>query len=76
MKLLRWGMAGACAYVVYRYSIGRKAKGEDILTSPERTLAELNADEGEPAAKDTPAAKKPVSKAKTATRASAKSKKS
>lgn len=34
MKLLRWAMAGASAYVVYKYTIG-KAKGEDVFKSPE-----------------------------------------
>jgi hypothetical protein len=34
MKLLRWTLAGAGAYVIYRYSIGRKAKGEDVFQSP------------------------------------------
>lgn len=35
MKLLRWAMAGASAYVVYKYTIGEKAKGEDVFKSPE-----------------------------------------
>lgn len=35
MKLLRWAMAGASAYVVYKYTIGKKAKGEDVFKSPE-----------------------------------------
>jgi len=38
MKLLRWAVAGAASasvYVVYKYSIGKKAKGEDIFTSPQ-----------------------------------------
>jgi hypothetical protein len=35
MKLLRWTLAGASAYVVYKYAIGNKAKGEDVFTSPE-----------------------------------------
>lgn len=42
MKLLRWAVAGAASasvYVVYKYSIGRKAKGEDIFTSAEGALA-------------------------------------
>ena len=41
MKLLRWAVAGAASasvYVVYRYSIGKKAKGEDIFTSAEEAL--------------------------------------
>lgn len=35
MKLLRWAMAGASAYVVYKYTIGQKAQGEDVFKSPE-----------------------------------------
>jgi hypothetical protein len=35
MKLLRWAMAGASAYVVYKYTIGQKAKGEDVFKSPD-----------------------------------------
>ena len=42
MKLLRWAAAGASAYAIYKYSIGRKAKGEKVLDSPERTVAKLN----------------------------------
>jgi hypothetical protein len=45
MKLLRWAVAGAASasvYVVYRYSIGRKAKGEDVFTSPDDGVAKLD----------------------------------
>ena len=45
MKLLRWAVAGAASasvYVVYRYSIGKKAKGEDIFTSPEDGVAKID----------------------------------
>jgi hypothetical protein len=28
-------MAGASAYVVYKYTIGTKAKGEDVFKSPD-----------------------------------------
>ncbi len=45
MKLLRWAVAGAASasvYVVYRYSIGKKAKGEDVFTSPDDTVAKLD----------------------------------
>lgn len=38
MKLLRWTLAGATAYVVYKYSIGKKAKGEDVFVSPDQAL--------------------------------------
>lgn len=50
MKLLRWAVAGASVYAVYKYSIGKKAKGEDIFTSPEKAVAELeDASEEKPA---------------------------
>jgi hypothetical protein len=42
MKLLRWAMAGASAYVVYKYTIG-KAKGEDVFKSPEGAAEEAPA---------------------------------
>ena len=52
MKLLRWAAAGASVYVVYKYSIGKKAKGEDVFQSPERDLAEQEAEKAsEPKAK-------------------------
>ena len=35
MKLFRWAAAGASAYVIYKYSIGKKAKGEKVFDSPE-----------------------------------------
>lgn len=41
MKLLRWAAAGASAYVIYKYSIGKKAVGEDVFDSPERAIADL-----------------------------------
>lgn len=43
MKLLRWAMAGASAYVVYKYTIGKKAQGEDVFKSPENSGDELPA---------------------------------
>jgi hypothetical protein len=43
MKLLRWAMAGASAYVVYKYTIGQKAKGEDVFKSPESAGEEIPA---------------------------------
>jgi hypothetical protein len=45
MKLLRWAVAGAASasvYVVYRYSIGKKAKGEDVFSSPDDGVAKLD----------------------------------
>jgi hypothetical protein len=35
MKLLRWTLAGASAYVIYKYTIGKKAQGEEVFVSPE-----------------------------------------
>lgn len=35
MKLLRWTMAGASAYVIYKYAIGKKVQGEDVFKSPD-----------------------------------------
>lgn len=46
MKLFRWSLAGAGAYAIYKYSIGKKAKGEPVFESPEQAIAE--AGEGEP----------------------------
>ena len=51
MKLIRWAAAGASAYVIYKYAIGKKAKGEAVFKSPETDEAEA-----QPA---TPAPKKP-----------------
>jgi len=62
MKLLRWAAAGASAYVVYKYSIGKKAKGEDVFQSPDADLVEAKAKKVSPTKastkKDAPAAKK------------------
>ncbi|MDR2856369.1 MAG: hypothetical protein LBV50_00790 [Novosphingobium sp.] len=35
MKLLRWTLAGASAYVIYKYTIGKKAQGEEVFVSPQ-----------------------------------------
>jgi hypothetical protein len=35
MKLLRWTLAGASAYVIYKYTIGKPAQGEDVFVAPE-----------------------------------------
>jgi hypothetical protein len=64
MKLLRWAVAGAASasvYVVYRYSIGKKSKGENIFTSPDDAVASL--DDAREKAKDAAPAK-PKGKAK------------
>lgn len=42
MKLLRWTLAGASAYVVYKYTIGKKAKGEDVFVAPEEAEGTLS----------------------------------
>lgn len=49
MKLLRWAVAGASVYAVYRYSIGKKAKGEDVFVSKDREIAKLTQDDGDSA---------------------------
>jgi hypothetical protein len=66
MKLLRWTLAGAGAYVIYRYSIGRKAKGEDVFQSPpDETqpalpqLGSAQAPQQLEQAEESPAAKRP-----------------
>ena len=35
MKLVRWTLAGASFYVIYKYTIGKKANGEDVFAAPE-----------------------------------------
>jgi hypothetical protein len=35
MKLLRWTLAGASFYIVYKYTIGKKTTGEKVFTAPE-----------------------------------------
>ncbi len=68
MKLLRWAVAGAASasvYVVYRYSIGKKAKGEDVFTSPGDGVAKLDDARAKAKAKAAPA-KAATAKPKTA----------
>jgi hypothetical protein len=45
MKLLRWAVGGASAYAIYKYSIGRKARGEDVFVSPEKEIEKLTQSE-------------------------------
>ena len=52
MKLVRWPLAAASAYVIYKYTIGRKAAGEDVLAAPDDT-------------ESTPRLPRPVSKARS-----------
>lgn len=35
MKLVRWPVAAVTAYVVYKYTIGKKTKGEAVFDAPE-----------------------------------------
>jgi hypothetical protein len=35
LKLVRWPLAAASAFVIYKYTIGRKAKGEDVFAAPD-----------------------------------------
>lgn len=60
MKLVRWAFAGASAYVVYKYAIGKKAKGEQVFTSPE------TGDDNEPAPAREAAAPRKTSKRRKA----------
>lgn len=60
MKLLRWAVAGASVYAVYKYSIGRKARGEDVFVSQDKEVAKLEAvdqDAAPPASRPKPARK-------------------
>ena len=35
MKLVRWPVAAVTAYVLYKYTIGKKTKGEAVFATPE-----------------------------------------
>jgi hypothetical protein len=35
MKLLRWTLAGASAYAIYKYTIGKRSRGEEVFVSPQ-----------------------------------------
>lgn len=59
MKLLRWAVAGASVYAVYRYSIGNKAVGEDVLKPQDKAIADLSKGAAE-ARKDEPATDEPT----------------
>ena len=62
MKLLRWAVAGASAYAVYKYSIGNKAKGEDVLVSKEKTIAGLEQGDAEAPAQPVTPKRKPATR--------------
>lgn len=40
MKLVRWTLAGASFYVIYKYTIGKKSAGEDVFTAPDADTAQ------------------------------------
>ena len=63
MKLLKWAVGGASAYVIYKYSIGRKAKGEDVFVTPEKAVEKIAAETGP---KKKPAPRKPAVRATAA----------
>ena len=47
MKLLKWAVGGAGAagaYAIYKYSIGRKAKGEDVFVTAEKAVEKITKD--------------------------------
>ena len=54
MKLVRWPVAAVTAYVIYKYTIGKKSKGEAVFATPE---PEVTPDE--PARPDSAAKPKP-----------------
>jgi len=68
MKLLRWTLAGASFYVMYKYAIGKKARGEDVFAAPDEEAAAPAPPKAKPARKpaakeadaEKPAAKKPA----------------
>lgn len=73
MKLLKWAVGGAGAagaYAIYKYSIGRKAKGEDVFVTPEKAIEKITK-ENQAEDKATASAAKPrrkrTSRAKAAT---------
>jgi len=59
MKLLKWAVGGAGAagaYAIYKYSIGRKAKGEDVFVTAEKAIEKITKEnESEGAATAAPA---------------------
>jgi hypothetical protein len=59
MKLLKWAVGGAGAagaYAIYKYSIGRKAKGEDVIVTAEKAIEKIT---GEAEAAQAEAAARP-----------------
>ncbi|MGE3692735.1 MAG: hypothetical protein AB7F98_15280 [Novosphingobium sp.] len=35
MKLVRWPVAAVTAFVIYKYTIGKKTKGEAVFAAPD-----------------------------------------
>lgn len=72
MKLLKWAVGGAGAagaYAIYKYSIGRKAKGEDVFVTAEKAIEKItkeNESEGEAAASAAKPKRKRTTRAKPA----------
>jgi hypothetical protein len=46
VKLLRWAAAGASVYVIYRYTIGKKARGEEVMLLPAREMVKVAGEGG------------------------------
>lgn len=60
MKLLKWAVGGAGAagaYAIYKYSIGRKAKGEDVFVTPEKAIEKITKENEAAEASDASAGK-------------------
>ncbi|HKT84902.1 MAG TPA: hypothetical protein VJQ77_02320 [Novosphingobium sp.] len=73
MKLLKWAVGGAGAagaYAIYKYSIGRKAKGEDVFVTPEKAIEKITK-ENETAGEAAATATKPKRKRTTSAKAAA-----
>ena len=58
MKLVRWPVAAVTAYVIYKYTIGKKTKGEAVFASPEPEEAPAEPEKPEAAAKPKPKPKR------------------
>lgn len=54
MKLVRWPVAAVTAYVIYKYTIGKKTKGEAVFASPEAEEAPAEPQKPESTAKPKP----------------------
>lgn len=54
MKLVRWPVAAVTAYVIYKYTIGKKSKGEAVFAAPEPDSTPAEAEQPDSAAKPKP----------------------